>query len=81
MQQIVSITDQGQLTIPKQILGHFGIKRRVKAIIELQDKTIIVRPKRDFWDLGGALTGKIRLTDKQLKQARVKFTQDWADKV
>lgn len=77
MKKIVSITSQGQLTIPKSMLAAFGIKRAVKALVRNEGKLIIVEPKGNFWSLAGALKSKIRLSDKQLKQARKSFEQDW----
>lgn len=80
MQQIVSITSQGQITIPKFIRDAFGIKGSVKAVIEKKGNTIIVRPKDDFWSLEGSLKSSVTLSDKELKKARKSFAQDWGEK-
>ncbi|NCN82408.1 MAG: AbrB/MazE/SpoVT family DNA-binding domain-containing protein [Candidatus Pacebacteria bacterium] len=78
MQNTVSITSQGQLTIPKAIRELFGILGSAKATIQVVDDTIIVKPKKDFWSLEGSLASDIKLTDKQLKEARKKFETTWA---
>jgi len=75
--QIVSITSQGQLTIPKSILKEFDIENGAKAILRKEGKMIIVEPKKNFWSLHGSLRSKIVLTDRQLKQARNDFAQKW----
>lgn len=79
MEQIASITSQGQLSIPKFMLQHFGIKKATKALIKLETNRIIVEPKKDFWDLAGSLTSSVKLTDKQLAAARKEFGKKWAE--
>lgn len=78
MQQVVSITSQGQVTLPVSIRRAFGITGATKAIVERVDDGIIVRPKQTFWALGGSLGGNIKLTDKELKEAREEFAKSWA---
>jgi len=78
MQKIVSITSQGQLTLPKAILNEFGISTSTKALVQKKGKTIIVSPRKDFWSLGGSLKSKIKLTQDDFRKAREKFSSDWA---
>lgn len=78
MQNIVSITSQGQLTIPMSIRRSFGIKGSVKAIIRKEKNLIIVEPKKDFWSLEGSLASDVKLSDKELKEARESFSKNWA---
>lgn len=78
MEQIVSITSQGQLTIPKTILADFGIAAGAKALIRKEGSLIIVEPKTDFWSLSGSLQSPVRLSDKQLAQARRSFIRKWS---
>lgn len=77
MQDIVSITSQGQLTIPMSIRRSFGIKGSVKAIVRREKNIIIVEPKKDFWSLEGALVSEIKLSDKELHEARESFSKNW----
>ncbi len=77
MHHVVSITSQGQLTIPKKIRDAFGLTGKTKAIVEKKGNTIIVKPKHDFWEILGSLQSKIRLSDKQLQKARKQFSIQW----
>ncbi len=76
-EQMVSITSQGQLTIPKSILKSFGIVKGGKAVVGKVGNEIIVKPKRSLFDLAGSLGGKIKLTDVQLRKAREAFEKEW----
>lgn len=80
MAQAVSITSQGQLTIPKAIRNAFGIRGTVKAFIKKEGDKIIVEPKTDFWSLSSSLKSKVILTDKELKKAKREFSSKWAKK-
>lgn len=80
MQDIVSITSQGQLTIPVAIRQSFGIKGSAKAVIKRDGDVIIVEPRNDFWSLEGILASEIRLSDKQLREARKSFLKNWPRK-
>ncbi|MBI4268248.1 AbrB/MazE/SpoVT family DNA-binding domain-containing protein [Candidatus Uhrbacteria bacterium] len=73
----VSITRQGQLTVPKTILREFGITKAVKAVVRKRGDVIVVSPKADFWSLQGALKTRVRLTDAQLKKVRASFAKQW----
>jgi len=77
MPDIVSITSQGQLTIPVSIRQSFGIKGSVKAIIRKEENLIIVEPKKDFWSLEGALASEVKLSDEELREARNSFSKNW----
>jgi len=78
MQDIVSITSQGQLTIPMSIRRSFGIKGSVKAIVRREKNLIIVEPKKDFWSLAGSLASEVKLSDKQMQEARDSFSKNWS---
>lgn len=78
MQQIVSITSQGQISLPKLMLQDLGIYGPTKAIAQKVGNTIIVSPKQDFWSLAGSLKSDIVLSDKQLRKARDIFSKNWA---
>ena len=78
--QLVSITSQGQLTIPKDFREALGITSQAKAEIKVEGDELVVKPKKDFWSLGGSLKSKVILTDKQLRQARKAFETSWAEK-
>ncbi|OGG09712.1 hypothetical protein A3J20_04900 [Candidatus Gottesmanbacteria bacterium RIFCSPLOWO2_02_FULL_42_29] len=78
MQKIVSITSQGQLTIPQSMLKSLGITGPVKAIIRKKENTLLVVPKKDFWSLAGVLKSDVKLSDTQLREAREVFSSKWS---
>lgn len=80
MEQVVSITSQGQLTIPKSLRTIFGIRGAGKAIVSREGDSIIVRPSGDFWGLSGSLRSKVKLTDRDLLKARNTFSNKWPRK-
>lgn len=77
---IVSITSQGQLTIPKFIRKSFGIEQGAKAVVWKEGEQIVVLPKRNFWSLSGALRSEISLSDADLRKARKDFARKWPRK-
>lgn len=81
MQTIVSITSQGQVTIPKEMRDIFGIVGSTKALARREGKRIIIEPQTDFFDLAGSLRGEIKLSDKELRHARDQFSKQWPRKL
>jgi len=79
MEKVVSITSQGQLTIPQAFLRSLGIVGPVKAVIQQKGNTFEVRPHGDFWSLASSLKSETILTDEQLKQARKEFGTSWGN--
>lgn len=77
MNYFVTITSQGQLTIPKELLRKFGITGSTKAKVTFEGEKLIVEPKNDFWSLAGSLKSSVKLSDKQLREARTAFGHDW----
>ena len=77
MKSIISITSQGQVTIPVEIRRAFGIKGATKAKIEKRGNQIIIKPQKNFWTLKGFLASKIKLSDKKLKEAKDAFVREW----
>ncbi|MBI2050187.1 MAG: AbrB/MazE/SpoVT family DNA-binding domain-containing protein [Parcubacteria group bacterium] len=77
MNQIVSITRQGQLTIPKSMRARFGIKGAAKALIQEQGNRMVVQPTDDFWSLEGSLKSPVSLSDRELRSARDAFVKQW----
>ena len=78
MQKIVSITSQGQLTIPQSMLRSLGIKTPVKAIIRKKENILEVEPKKNFWSLSGSLKSEVKLSDADLRKAREAFSTKWS---
>lgn len=81
MQNVVSITSQGQLTVPKSIRDSFQLGNvSTKAVVSKKGNKIIVEPKKSFWALESSLQSTIRLSDADLKKARDEFSKDWGQK-
>ena len=77
MQKVVSITSQGQLTVPQSMLRSLGIKGPVKAIIRKKDNMLEVEPRNDFWSLGGSLNTGIKLSDLDLRNAKLEYAKSF----
>lgn len=58
MQQIVTITDQGQITIPASMRRAISLDLYNKAMVKIEDKMIMVEPIIDLLSLGGMLINK-----------------------
>lgn len=81
MQNIVSITSQGQLTVPKSIRDSFKIEGvSTKAVVSKKGNKIIVEPKKNFWALENSLQSTVKLSDTDLKKARGEFSKNWGQK-
>lgn len=55
MSNIVSITQQGQFTIPKAHRKQLNIKKKSKAVVEQKGNSLIVTPIEDFFALRGSI--------------------------
>lgn len=81
MLQFVSITSQGQITIPASFRRKLGLDKYPKATVEIKDKQIIIEPVPDLLTLAGklhdrAIKGKdidkiIKLEHEAIAQAMV----------
>lgn len=60
MQQIVTITDQGQITIPASMRRAISLNLYNKALVKTEDKKIVVEPIVDLISLGGIIERKAK---------------------
>lgn len=58
MTHIVSITSQGQISIPAKIRRELGLEKHKKALVQREGKRIVIEPVRDFLELAGSLHHK-----------------------
>ncbi|MEK7649204.1 MAG: AbrB/MazE/SpoVT family DNA-binding domain-containing protein [Patescibacteria group bacterium] len=79
--QMVTITRQGQVTIPQSLRKKFRIKGSTKARITSEQGKIIITPKVAFASLGGSLKSSVKLSDRQLRQARTHFAKEFGRKI
>lgn len=67
MQQIVSITSQGQITIPASMRRELNIEKYKKASVRSEKGKIIIEPTVDLLNLGGLLKDKA-IKDKKINE-------------
>lgn len=58
MSYIVSVTSQGQISIPAKIRRELGLNICKKALVKSDGTRMIIEPVRDFLDLGGSFHHK-----------------------
>ena len=69
MTYTVTITSQGQISIPAKIRRELGLDRSKQAIVSVKDDEIIIKPVKDFLDLKGSLKTNIKATPEQTREA------------
>ncbi len=67
MQQLVTITSQGQITIPSSMRRLLGLDEFKKALIQTKKNKIIVEPVPNILSLGGILQKKA-IKNKDIKK-------------
>lgn len=63
----VSITSQGQISIPAPLRRKLGLDKNKKALIREENGELVVKPVKDFSELGGSLHHKA-IKGKSIKQ-------------
>jgi len=81
IQQIVSLTNQNQISIPVNMSNLWGKVKPKKLMITVIGQELIIKPIVDFRSLKGLLKSDIKLTDKQLSEAKGEFEKKWARKI
>jgi len=67
MTKVVSLTRQGQISIPAKMLAKYGKNRPTKVIVKAVENGWLVEPVPDILSLGGSLH-KYALKGKTLEQ-------------
>jgi AbrB family looped-hinge helix DNA binding protein len=60
MTYTVTITSQGQISIPIKIREELGLSKSKKALVSIEDGRVIVEPVKDFLEFRGSLRTKKR---------------------
>ena len=69
MPYTVSITSQGQVSIPAKIRRKLGLEQKGKALVSEENGKMIIEPVSDLLDLSGSLkTRKKPLANQELHQ-------------
>lgn len=69
MTYTVSITSQGQISIPAPIRKKLGLDKLKKAVVSEKDGRLLIEPVRDLLELKGSLKTSISASPKQLREA------------
>lgn len=69
MTYTVTITSQGQLSIPAKLRRELGFSKTNQVLLSVDDGKIILEPVKDLLEMGGALkTDKKPLTDEEMDE-------------
>lgn len=69
MIQYVTITSQGQISIPAALRRQFQFDKNRKAIIEVQSDGILIKPVKDILDLYGVFKTNKRIPFRKVRKA------------
>ena len=69
MQYYVTITSQGQITIPAPVRRQFGLEKGEKVVIRTDEGRAVIEPAKDIFALRGVFASKKRFTRKQERHA------------
>ena len=65
----VSITSQGQMSIPAPLRRLLGFDKMNKANVFVEEDALVVRPIKDFLDLAGTFKTRKKATSRQIREA------------
>ena len=69
MTYTVTVTSQGQISIPIKLREQLGFSKTKKALVSVEDGRIIVEPVKDFLELRGSIkTNKKPLSTDELHE-------------
>lgn len=76
----VSITSQGQLSIPAKIRKELGFSKMNKAIVSVANGKVMIEPVKDFLDLAGSLktSRKVKASSREIRAAFEQYLADEA---
>jgi len=58
--RLMTITSQGQITIPADFRRQFGLEEQSKAVVEINDDKLVIEPLLDLLSLEGSLRRKAK---------------------
>lgn len=68
----VTITSQGQVTIPAKIRRKLGLNKAKKALVNIEENRVIIEPVKDILELAGSLKTNIKANPRQIRDAFAK---------
>lgn len=69
MSYTVSITSQGQISIPAPLRHKLGLHKSNKALVTEKDGKVIIEPIKDLLELKGSLKTNKVFSPKQVRQS------------
>lgn len=69
MTYTVSITSQGQISIPAKLRGKLGLNKKTKAVVSEKEGKVIIEPLVDILELKGSLKTNKKASMKQVREA------------
>lgn len=73
MAYVVSVTSQGQISIPAKIRKDFGLDKVKKVLVTVGEGKVILEPVKDLLELRGSLKTQIKATPRQIREAFEKY--------
>jgi AbrB family looped-hinge helix DNA binding protein len=79
----VSITSQGQMSVPAKIRRELGLDKETKALVSVENGKMVVEPVKDLLELRGSLkTNKKPLSDREMDEVIAQaFADEYAESV
>ena len=65
----VTITSQGQISIPAKIRRSLGLNKTRRALVSQQNGKIVVEPVKNLLELRGSLKTNIKASPRQIREA------------
>jgi AbrB family looped-hinge helix DNA binding protein len=80
--QYVSITSQGQITIPAKFRKLLGLNKATKAVVNIENNKLVIKPASSLMDLEGILEHKaLKLPAQEIrKREKMAWTEALKDK-
>lgn len=76
----VTITSQGQISIPIRLRRKLGLDKTRKALISEKEGKLMIEPVRDLLDLQGSLKTNLKFTPRQVREAFGRYLAEEAVK-
>ena len=81
MRNITTLTQKGQVVIPKEIRDRFGLKTSDKLIFSVKDNEIVIKKAKTPEEVMGMLKTDIVATDEEINKAIEEgFLEQWRKK-
>lgn len=78
MTYVVSITSQGQISIPVAFRRQLNLSKKNKAIVRLEDNTIILEPIEDLFDLQGFFRTERHVSSRKIREGFERYLAEEA---